>query len=315
MKTTFPLRIWTAALLLAALPLAAQTPVRILGDNVNLRAKPQLGAEVVAQAQYGTVFAAREIGEEWVEIAAPASLDVWISKDLVQIPENVVRVRRANVRAGPSINYNVVGTVERGAPVEIRGETSEWLKIAPPPDTHVWVHRDFAEVQAAEAPAAEQPAAPARKKQPRAEPAALAEAAPPAPEMPAAEPATVPAPEAAALPTPIVSPSVPTRDDVRSIPVPPPADLRLIPLEGQGRLAIFEGELRPAPLINEAPTRYRVVRWQNNRWQILCHVYGEAARLRSLQDKTVRVRGREYWIQGAAAPVLVPDQIEEIVRQ
>jgi len=27
----------------------------------------------------------------------------------------------------------------------------------------------------------------------------------------------------------------------------------------------------------------------------------------------VRLKGREYWIQGAAAPVLVPDQIEELV--
>ena len=54
------------------------------------------------------------------------------------------------------------------------------------------------------------------------------------------------------------------------------------------------------------------MRWQENRWQILCHVYGEAAKLRSLQDKPVAVKGREYWIQGAAAPVLVPDQIQEI---
>ncbi|NLG35953.1 MAG: hypothetical protein GX548_11425, partial [Lentisphaerae bacterium] len=114
------------------------------------------------------------------------------------------------------------------------------------------------------------------------------------------------------IPTPIVSASVPAPDtQSREIPVPPPADLKLIPLEGQGRFAEFEGELRAAPLINEAPTRYRVVRWQSNRWQILCHVYGEASKLRSLQDKRVRVKGREYWIQGAAATVLVPDQIQE----
>jgi hypothetical protein len=95
--------------------------------------------------------------------------------------------------------------------------------------------------------------------------------------------------------------------------VPPPANLKLIPLAGQGRFMEVSGKLRAAPLINEAPTRYRVVRWQNNRWQVLCHVYGEATKFRSLQDKTVRLKGREYWIQGAAAPVLVPDQIEELV--
>ena len=115
------------------------------------------------------------------------------------------------------------------------------------------------------------------------------------------------------LPTPIVAPSVPEKDvALREIPVPAPADLKLIPLEGQGRLTEVEGELRAAPLINEAPTRYRVVRWQDNRWQILCHVYGEASKFRSLQDKRVALKGRQYWIQGAAAPVLVPDQVQEL---
>jgi hypothetical protein len=146
---------------------------------------------------------------------------------------------------------------------------------------------------------------PPARARPRPPPKKEKKAAPP----PAAAPAAPEPPP----PTPIVSPSVPVKDSAaREIPVPPPANLKLIPLEGQGRLAEVEGELRAAPLINEAPTRYRVVRWQNNRWQILCHVYGEAAKLRSLQDKRVRVKGREYWIQGAAAPVLVPDQIQEI---
>ena len=121
------------------------------------------------------------------------------------------------------------------------------------------------------------------------------------------------APPPADLPTPIVAPSVPEKDVVvREIPVPPPADLKLIPLEGQGRLVEVSGELRAAPLINEAPTRYRVVRWLDNRWQILCHVYGEASKFRSLQGKPVLVKGRQYWIQGAAAPVLVPDQVQEL---
>ncbi|MBR4253253.1 MAG: hypothetical protein IKQ15_13290, partial [Kiritimatiellae bacterium] len=78
------------------------------------------------------------------------------------------------------------------------------------------------------------------------------------------------------------------------------------------RITEIEGRLRAAPLINEAPARYRLVRWQNNRWQILCHVYGDAGKLRTLKDKQVRIRGREYWIQKAAAPVLVPDRIREI---
>ena len=328
MKTCQTLLLWAAALA-AAGTLQAQTPVRVTADNVNLRAKALLTAEVVAQARYDDRLAAYNLGDEWVEVAAPAAADAWVMKTYVQAPANTIGANRVNVRAGPSINYNILCTLALGDTVEPRGEeVDEWLKIAPPASARLWISREFVEVLSADAAA---PAAETAVAAPAGKPAAAAPAAEKKAgghkkkskaqaEAPAAEPAAAPTGETAAvppppagLPTPIVSPSVPVKDEVvREIPVPPPADLKLIPLEGQGRLSEFEGELRAAPLINEAPTRYRVVRWENNRWQILCHVYGEAAKFRSLQDKRVQVKGREYWIQGAAAPVLVPDQVLEI---
>ena len=326
---------------LAAAVASAQTPVRVTADNVNLRAKALLTAEVVAQAAYDARLEAYEIGEEWVEVAAPAHADLWVTKSFVQQPANTIGANRVNVRAGPGINYNVVCTLELGATVEPRGEeVAEWLKIAPPANARLWISRDFVEIlsgDAAAAPAAEKTAEIAAETAPNAENEAQigeneakkaekaekkakkrksgakkdadeAEEAAGGSLMPPAMP-----PPPADLPTPIVAPSVPEKDaNVREIPVPPPADLKLIPLEGQGRLVEVSGELRAAPLINEAPTRYRVVRWLDNRWQILCHVYGEASKFRSLQDKPVLVKGRQYWIQGAAAPVLVPDQVQEI---
>ena len=331
-----------AALLATAFPLHAQTPVRVLADNVNLRAKPVLTAEVVAQASYNDLLVAREMGAEWVEVAAPPSVDLWVMKQYVQTPQNTIGAPRVNLRAGPSINYNIVDTLSLGDPVVPRGEeVQDWLKIAPPASAHVWVHRDFVEIvsgtplppqidgksaekskktektaeisektakNTSEAAAGDEKSSKKRKTKKKDGETAAAEVS-----EASAAPAEAAASAEAALPTPIVSPSVPVKDSaVREIPVPPPANLKLIPLEGQGRLTEVEGELRAAPLINEAPTRYRVVRWQNNRWQILCHVYGEAAKFRSLQDKRVSLKGREYWIQGAAAPVLIPDQVQEL---
>lgn len=306
---TFPAIFMRMALVAAAAaPLQAQTPVRITANNVNLRAQPRLNAEVVTQAHYDERLVARTLGEEWIEVAAPATADLWILKEYIQQPQNTIGANRVNVRAGPGIAYSVVDTLELGDPVEPRGEELQgWLKIAPPPNAFLWVSREYVEIpdgtnmasaaEAASADDTEKDNAQSGKTSARAKQAAATAAAP------------VPA-----LPTPIVSPSVPVSDSSgREIPVPPPANLKLIPLAGQGRFMEVTGKLRAAPLINEAPTRYRVVRWQNNRWQVLCHVYGEATKFRSLQDKTVRLKGREYWIQGAAAPVLVPDQIEEIV--
>ena len=320
--------LFCAAVLAAAAAASAQTPVRVTADNVNLRAKALLTAEVVAQAAYDERLTAYEIGDEWVEVAAPEQADLWVTKSFVQQPANTIGANRVNVRAGPGINYNVVCTLELGATVEPRGEeVAEWLKIAPPAAARLWISRDYVEIVPAASPEAEKSAKIDSKKAQKAEKSAkIAEKEPKKAEKSGkkgktkdsepAEPAMAPetlAPPPADLPTPIVAPSVPEKDVVvREIPVPPPADLKLIPLEGQGRLVEVSGELRAAPLINEAPTRYRVVRWLDNRWQILCHVYGEASKFRSLQGKPVLVKGRQYWIQGAAAPVLVPDQVQEL---
>ncbi|MGD9611696.1 MAG: SH3 domain-containing protein [Kiritimatiellia bacterium] len=314
-----------------AAALSGQTPVRVTADHVNLRAKALLTSEVVAQAAYDERLAAYGIGEEWVEVAAPAKADLWVAKTFVQAPAYTVGANRVNVRAGPGINYNVVCTLELGETVAPRGEeVAEWLKIAPPASARLWISREYVEILSAEAaqaaatgktadidsPKAQKSEKEAKidekeaKKAEKAEKKAKKRKSKAGDEPAEAAAAAVPPVE---MPTPIVAPSVPEKDVVlREIPVPPPADLKLIPLEGQGRLVEVSGELRAAPLINEAPTRYRVVRWLDNRWQILCHVYGEASKFRSLQGKPVLVKGRQYWIQGAAAPVLVPDQVQEI---
>ena len=286
-------------------------PVRVTAHNVNLRASPNPTGDLLGQAGYDDRLEARELGEEWVEIVPPASVEGWVKAEYVLRPQNTIGANRVNVRAGCSINYNVIDTLPLGTPVEPVGELGEWLRIKAPPTARVWISRQFVDVvrpeEPAPAPEPPSPPEPSRKTARSRTPAAPAPAPSPLPVAPATAVPT--------LPTPIVSPSVPETADAAppgEIPVPAPKDLKLIPLSGQGRLTEVEGRLRAAPLINEAPTRYRVVRWQNNRWQILCHVYGDAGKFRSLKDKQVRIRGREYWIQKAAAPVLVPDRIQEI---
>lgn len=290
-------------------------PVRVTAHNVNLRASPNPTGDLLGQAGYDDRLEARELGEEWVEIVPPASVEGWVKAEYVLRPQNTIGANRVNVRAGCSINYNVIDTLPLGAQVEPVGELGEWLRIKAPPTARVWISRQFVDVVRPEEPApAAEPEPTPPPEPPRKPGRPRTKAAPDS--APATVPAAVPSRPAVPVPTPIVSPSVPETDaDAASpgeIPVPPPKDLKLIPLNGQGRLTEIEGRLRAAPLINEAPTRYRVVRWQNNRWQILCHVYGDAGKFRSLKDKQVRVRGREYWIQKAAAPVLVPDRIQEI---
>lgn len=355
--------------------------MRVTGNRVNMRSLPGFeNSEVLAQADYGEIVTAVEKGDEWVGVEPPGSVSYWVNKLYVSQPENTVGANRLNVRAGPSLNYNVVATLERGTAVDVKEELGEWLRIGAPTGTLVWIYRDFLETAeepaaadagtAAVAAASPVAAAPVAAAEPEkvdlraapvevaadvglavepgvgattnaaavAQPAKRRKTTPRTESAAALEPTRVAVPEVSVaegtaakkgrrtgakkeesegtravaaqrdLPTPIVAPSRPEGKGGDGL----PASFKLIPLDGQGRSATYEGVLRAAPLFNDAPARYRVLRWQDNRWQLLCHVYGEASKFRALQDKSVRVSGKEYWIQNTAAPVLIPDRIQEI---
>lgn len=260
--------------LMLALPaVEAADEVRVLGNRVNLRAKPDLQTEVVGQVNRGDRLKVKSITEEWVEVAPPPSIQFWVHRDFVD--GNEVAPPRLNVRAGPGINYSVVAVIERGDRVQPTGEFAEWISIEPPPSASIWITREL--VEEIRPP----PVRPVMTPRPRPEP----RPAPP----PRVEPPV----------TPVVH---------RPAPVPP-RDLDLIPLEGQGEPVERAGTLRPAGFVFGRPSRYRLTQRRGHSIDTLCYVKGNNAQLQSLLGHELVITGYEYWVQGARYPVLVPDQI------
>lgn len=273
---------------LAVLPSAfAQQGIvaRVKSDRVNLRARAEATSEVVGQAGLDEPLAVAEVQEEWVRVEPPARVDVWVHRDFVKDGRSTVD--RLNIRAGAGINYSVVGTVGEGAALDVRGQFGEWVKIAPT-QCFVWISRDFVDVSS---PGRTLPSGS------RSEPEV---AAPPA--MPAAEAA------AALGALPVVTDS---RVGVApTAPVGPPPDLRLVPLEGQGRQVQREGELKPAPFVFGRPSKFRLVKREGAQLATVCYVRGNSEQLTSLLNQRLLVRGREYWVQGVRQPVVVLERIE-----
>lgn len=138
-----------SAVLLLAGP-AAAVHVRVTGDRVNLRAVAKATAETVGQVSTGDELeVVSGLDGEWVEVVPPARLDLWIFAELVQGGQVVVS--KAQVRAGAGLNFNVVGSLRRGAAVQERGRLGDWLKIAPPEGCSLWVNRQYVEPVAAPA--------------------------------------------------------------------------------------------------------------------------------------------------------------------
>ena len=140
----FAIPAFLAALLVASLPALADTvPVRVTAHNVNLRAAPHPTGDLVGQADYNDILLARDLGDEWVEIEPPTAVEAWVKAEYVLRPQNTIGANRVNVRAGSSINYNIIDTLTLGTPVEPLKEFGEWLKIKPPSTARVWISRQF----------------------------------------------------------------------------------------------------------------------------------------------------------------------------
>jgi hypothetical protein len=136
-------------LLLASASIAvAQTneiaKIKVTGDRVSLRANPTLDGELLDRAMRGEEMVYFEQTNGWVAVQAPDSLNFWVAAEFIE--EGVVQPLKLNIRSGPSRNYNVVAVVERDDVLSVRGEFNEWLKIAPPIGSRVWISADYVEI-------------------------------------------------------------------------------------------------------------------------------------------------------------------------
>jgi hypothetical protein len=270
------------------------TKVKVVGQRVNLRAKADMQAEVVGQIADSEFLNAKSFQGDWVEVVPPGGIDLWVHREFIK--NNQVMAPKLYVRGGPGVNYTAVGTLMRGDSITPKGDFGEWIKIVPPASCSLWVNRSFVQVLQPE----------------KAKPVQIQKPAVEQPVKTTEQSAggSAETPDICTSPAVAVAPKAP---DVQ--PVEPqaftnvPSDLSLIPLAGQGRTVQRDGILRLSGLVWGRPSRFRLVRYQGSRIDMICYVRGNNTQLNSLLGQRLLIRGREYWIQGAKYPVVMPDEI------
>lgn len=270
-----------------ALPVGPVTlvagPATVAADNVNLRGQAGLKGEVVGHVKKGdTVTVLSEItldkpkaGEpaQWAKVGLPTGTKVWVDSKYVDATNNVVTVKKLNLRGGPGENYSVLGVIEKGAAITAITTKGDWTQIQTPTSAFAFVAANFLKQEAgletnvpppvvASAENVPPPTPPVTPPVMPPTPTTVAEAppiappaaAPPTPETPAPAPVTPPAaPETAAvtpatpaapatlLPTPTLAPE----ETDTNLPPPPP------------RIVTHEGSVRPSVSLI-APTYYEL---------------------------------------------------------
>jgi hypothetical protein len=117
--------------------------IKVIGDRVSLRSMPDINAELLDRAMRGEELVLLGETNEWMAVQAPDTLNFWIAGEYVQ--NGIVAPAKLNVRSGPSQNYSVVCVMNAGDPVSLRGEFNEWIKIAPPVGSRVWISKQYVE--------------------------------------------------------------------------------------------------------------------------------------------------------------------------
>jgi hypothetical protein len=298
---------------------------------VNLRAAAQGESEVVTQLNFGEELELHgSPADPWVAVAIPDRCDVWIYTSLLKGDE--IGVKTAHLRAGAGLNYSVVGDLQRGDRVKIRGKSGDWTKIAPPqvPGVSAYVTNAYVKikVEAPPRPAPPPPPAPAPV-EPLVVPVAPAPtAAPAAPARPIQDVVDARAPEAPvaqrpAPPAPIASdkgrPSTllgPAASDsgAKVGPAAIPAS-RLRTDIAQASSGAFSGTLARTPRFGSHPTKFRLVRFDaKGDPETVAYVHGNSGQLGEMNGSVLTIAGAVYWFKGTSLPTIFAQEIHPHAR-
>jgi hypothetical protein len=247
--------------------------IRVTGDRVSLRAKPDLNGDLLDRAMRGEEMAYFEKTNGWVAVQAPDSLDFWVAAVYVQ--NGVIQPEKLNVRSGPSRNYSVVAVLSKGDAVSLRGEFNDWLKIAPPQGSRVWISEDF--VEFIEPP----------------KPPPMIEA------IPEPELVVEPAPDAAIETLAASEPITEAGDQTL-----PPLILVMEKSKPQGKYDEIPGVLRRAN-----PGLYKLVLIADGFEEPICLVRGKESQMERYLNRSMLLKGKVYWAKDIDLPIIQPEKI------
>lgn len=249
--------------------------VHATADNVNLRVRPDVGTEVVAQASKGQSLEVVRVEGEWMGVLAPTNARVWVKSQFIS--KGAVAADKIRLRAGPGISYRDVGVLKKEAPVVACESHGEWTRISPPSDLVVWVSSGMVTSLTAVAAASE----------PEDRRAVTAE-------KPAGDTLT------SDVELPRDLPAGLSRDQLSVVP-------------GQGGVVERAGTVEQLPLAFLRDIQYRLVETQGGRKVTICFLQGNDRQMPSLVGRRLTVKGREYWLKSQHCSVVYPELITPVL--
>jgi len=129
----------TFTLLLTTTALASEF-VRVKKDGVNIRSGAGTDKEILWEVFKDFPLEVVKHDKNWIQTTDFEGDQGWIYKSLVDKEKRViVKVNTANMRIGPSKNYELVATVKYGVVFTPLEKEGEWIKVRHEDGTIGWI--------------------------------------------------------------------------------------------------------------------------------------------------------------------------------
>ena len=130
----------TFSLITAAAGVAADY-VSVASDGVNLRSGPDTKYSVLYELPSGYPLKVLTKQGQWLKVSDFENDQGWIYTPLVSdTPFCIVTVKEGNVRSGPGMNNDKIGSVTREVILRIIKKEGDWILVEHP-KLKGWIHR------------------------------------------------------------------------------------------------------------------------------------------------------------------------------
>ncbi|MCR1849035.1 MAG: SH3 domain-containing protein [Paraclostridium sordellii] len=112
-------------------------------DKLNVRKGPSTDNEKIGSLDKGMVVEILESNNGWNKVKLANGEEGWVSADYTTKEKGSVTADILNVRKGPSIDNDKIGSLENGKSIEILEENNNWYKVQLDDNTTGWVSGDY----------------------------------------------------------------------------------------------------------------------------------------------------------------------------
>ena len=129
-------------LLCAASALAERITVK--ASVANVRSGPGKQYEILWKVEQYHPLQVLKKADQWVQFKDFEGDTGWIHRSLVaDIPAVITRSDKCNVREGPSTQFRIKFTVERGIPFKVLKRQGKWLQVIHADGDSGWIHKSL----------------------------------------------------------------------------------------------------------------------------------------------------------------------------